>query len=83
MYADLISGSTWAFIGPFWFPDMLAALGGSGSGGLMAGLIFVVSWLPVAFVQWRGKKWRKAMPASPTPSPPGEKEQMKQKESAA
>ncbi|KAF7197026.1 Efflux pump vrtL [Pseudocercospora fuligena] len=58
--------STWGFIGPFWFPDMLAALGGSGSGGLMAGLIFVLSWMPIVILQWRGAKWRKtAGPSSP------------------
>ncbi|KXT09188.1 hypothetical protein AC579_429 [Pseudocercospora musae] len=51
--------STWGFIGPFWFPDMLASLGGSGSGGLMAGLIFVLSLVPIVVLQWRGAKWRK------------------------
>ncbi|KAI6884632.1 MFS general substrate transporter [Hortaea werneckii] len=49
---------TWAFIGPFWFPDMLETVGGSGSGGIMAGLIFVCAWLPTAFLQWRGQNWR-------------------------
>lgn len=50
--------STWGFIGPFWFPDMLTSLGGSGSGGLMAGIIFLFSWVPIAVLQWRGKNWR-------------------------
>lgn len=61
--------STWGFIGPFWFPDMLAALGGSGSGGVMAGLLFVCSWLPIVLVQWRGKQWRRKVPSSPKPEP--------------
>jgi hypothetical protein len=50
--------STWGFVGPFWFPDMLDSVGGSGSGGIMAGLIFVVSWMPMVFVQWQGNSWR-------------------------
>ncbi|EMC94446.1 hypothetical protein BAUCODRAFT_35666 [Baudoinia panamericana UAMH 10762] len=50
--------STWGFIGPFWFPDMLASVRGSGSGGIMAGLIFVVSWIPTMVIQWRGQRWR-------------------------
>lgn len=50
--------STWGFIGPFWFPDMLASAGGSGSGGIMAGLIFVCSWLPIMVLHWRGQGWR-------------------------
>ncbi|KXT02868.1 hypothetical protein AC578_1811 [Pseudocercospora eumusae] len=56
--------STWGFIGPFWFPDMLASLGGSGSGGLMAGLIFVLSWVPIVILQWRGATWRKTAASS-------------------
>ncbi|KAK6393397.1 hypothetical protein LTR65_002688 [Meristemomyces frigidus] len=50
--------STWGFIGPFWFPDMLAGLGPSGSGGVMAGVIFACSWLPIALLHWRGEGWR-------------------------
>ncbi|KAI9708830.1 MAG: hypothetical protein M1820_003785 [Bogoriella megaspora] len=50
--------STWGFIGPFWFPDMFAGIGVSGSGGLMAGLIFGAGWVPVAVQQWRGRGWR-------------------------
>lgn len=70
---------TWGFIGPFWFPDMLTALGGSGSGGLMAGIIFVVSWIPIIFVQWQGRKWRKAE-RSPISSPRVDKIETAQKE---
>lgn len=47
--------STWGFIGPFWYTDMYASLGNSGSGGLMAGLIFIASIVPVALLQWRKK----------------------------
>lgn len=50
--------STWGFIGPFWFPDMLENVGASGSGGIMAGVIFVCSWLPIMVLQWRGQGWR-------------------------
>ena len=45
--------STWGFIGPFWFPDMEASLGSTASGGLMIGLVFAISWVPVAILQWR------------------------------
>ncbi|QDS68783.1 hypothetical protein FKW77_005684 [Venturia effusa] len=38
--------STWAFIGPFWFPDMIESLGVAASCGLMAGLIVAASVLP-------------------------------------
>lgn len=62
--------STWAFIGPFWFPDMLTTLGGSGSGGLMAGLIFIVSWVPVVVVQWQGERWRGSFLTDSPASPP-------------
>ncbi|KAF2089127.1 synaptic vesicle transporter [Saccharata proteae CBS 121410] len=50
--------STWAFIGPFWFPDMIDSIGSSGSGGLMAGIIFVCAWLPIIALQLRGGGWR-------------------------
>ncbi|KAK5132088.1 hypothetical protein LTR08_000338 [Meristemomyces frigidus] len=50
--------STWAFIGPFWYPDMLASLGASGSAGLMAGLLFVFCWLPIVLLQFKGQQWR-------------------------
>ncbi|KAI9656193.1 MAG: hypothetical protein M1821_004855 [Bathelium mastoideum] len=50
--------STWGFIGPFWFPYMFNSIGTSGSGGLMAGLIFIAAWVPIVFQQWRGQRWR-------------------------
>lgn len=43
--------STWGFIGPFWFPDMVESIGVAGSGGLMAGLVFACSVLPTIAVQ--------------------------------
>lgn len=50
--------STWGFIGPFWFPDMLDSIGGSASGGVMAGVIFACGWLPITLLHWRGQGWR-------------------------
>ena len=50
--------STWGFIGPFWFPDMFNSIGVAASGGLMAGLIFIVSWVPIIFQQLFGQRWR-------------------------
>lgn len=51
------------FIGPFFFPDMLSSLGTLGAVGLLAGLIFIVCWVPTAVLQWRGQNWRDAQPA--------------------
>ncbi|KAF2141050.1 uncharacterized protein K452DRAFT_351714 [Aplosporella prunicola CBS 121167] len=51
--------STWAFIGPFWFPDMINSLGMAGSAGLMSGCIFVTAWLPIIGLQLWGGRWRK------------------------
>ncbi|KAI9815933.1 MAG: hypothetical protein M1827_001925 [Pycnora praestabilis] len=50
--------STWGFIGPFWFPDMITSLNTAGSAGLMVGIVFLVSVVPVAYVQRRGEKIR-------------------------
>ncbi|KAK8062413.1 MFS transporter [Apiospora hydei] len=50
--------STWGFIGPFWFPDMLESVGGAGSAGIMVGIIFAVACIPTALLQWRGQSWR-------------------------
>ncbi|KAF2096303.1 MFS transporter [Rhizodiscina lignyota] len=50
--------STWGFIGPFWFPDMIDSIGVAGSGGLMAGIVLVCSVLPVVVLQWKGGAWR-------------------------
>lgn len=50
--------STWGFIGPFWFPDMLTKVGGSRSAGIMAGLILIFSWVPIMLLQLKGQHWR-------------------------
>lgn len=50
--------STWAFIGPFWFPDMFANVGLKGSAGLMVGIILVVSVGCVVLLQLRGRGMR-------------------------
>lgn len=49
----------WGFIGPFWFPDMFTNLGLRGSAGLIAGLVAVVSVLPIMLLQWKGASRRK------------------------
>ncbi|CAK7205293.1 hypothetical protein SEUCBS139899_008062 [Sporothrix eucalyptigena] len=50
---------TWGFIGPFWFPQMLANLGLVKSVGVPIALIVAVSIVPTIFVQWLGSRWRK------------------------
>ncbi|KAI9757720.1 MAG: hypothetical protein M4579_003345 [Chaenotheca gracillima] len=50
--------STWAFIGPFWFPDMFTSLGLIGSAGLMSGLIVVFSVFPIMALQFKGEALR-------------------------
>lgn len=57
VYVNLVR-STWGFIGPFWYPDMIDSIGIAGSGGLMAGLVFAASVLPVAALHLFGGKWR-------------------------
>ncbi len=37
---------------------MFASLGDAGSAGLMVGIVFVVSVLPVILLQWKGQQWR-------------------------
>lgn len=37
---------------------MFASLGLSGSGGLIAGIVFVFGLLPTIFIQWKGKALR-------------------------
>lgn len=49
---------TWGFIGPFWFPDMVANTGLNGSAGVMAGILFVFAVLPTVYIQWKGKSLR-------------------------
>ena len=50
--------STWGFIGPFWFPDMFDTIGLRASAGLMAGLVVVVSLVPIGLLQWKGEARR-------------------------
>jgi len=50
--------STWAFIGPFYFPEMIATLKVSGACGLMAGITAVCSILPILVLQRWGTAWR-------------------------
>ncbi|KAJ5833010.1 hypothetical protein N7474_001321 [Penicillium riverlandense] len=58
VFVNLIR-STWGFIGVFWFSQMSATLGLGGSAGLQAGLVLVVSVLPIVFIQWAGARWRR------------------------
>ncbi|CAI6093465.1 unnamed protein product [Clonostachys chloroleuca] len=50
----------WGFIGPFWFPEMIAELGLGKSTAVSNALIVVASVFPTILVQWMGKTWRKA-----------------------
>lgn len=56
--------STWGFLGPFWFTAMYDSLGISGSGGLLAGLIFLISVVPTALLQWRKQSQGAGVPAA-------------------
>ncbi|GME26032.1 Major facilitator superfamily [Neofusicoccum parvum] len=49
---------TWGFIGPFWFPTMIANVGFYGSAGITTALMVGVSMIPTAFLQWKGPSWR-------------------------
>ncbi|RWA06159.1 hypothetical protein EKO27_g8944 [Xylaria grammica] len=49
----------WGFIGPFWFPPLLANVGLIASTGVATALIVGTSVLPTVLLQWRGKVWRK------------------------
>ncbi|KAI0533885.1 major facilitator superfamily domain-containing protein [Xylaria digitata] len=50
----------WGFIGPFWFPPLLANVGLIASTGVATALIVGGSILPTVLLQWKGKAWRKA-----------------------
>jgi len=50
VFVNLIR-STWGFIGPFWFPSMIEAIGIAASGGVMAGIVVAASVLPVVACQ--------------------------------
>jgi hypothetical protein len=47
----------WGFIGPFWFPDMIANAGFAGSTGIAAALIVACSIIPTMLLQWKGAAW--------------------------
>ncbi|TGJ83166.1 hypothetical protein E0Z10_g5593 [Xylaria hypoxylon] len=49
----------WGFIGPFWFPPLLANVGLIASTGVATALIVGASAVPTALLQWKGKLWRK------------------------
>ncbi|KAL4806824.1 major facilitator superfamily domain-containing protein [Aspergillus unguis] len=46
--------STWGFIGPFWFPAMFESVGIAKSSGVVVALIMGASFIPMAFLHWRG-----------------------------
>ncbi|KAI0406749.1 major facilitator superfamily domain-containing protein [Xylaria palmicola] len=48
----------WGFIGPFWFPPLLANVGLIASAGVVTGLIVGTSILPTLVLQWKGSAWR-------------------------
>jgi hypothetical protein len=49
---------TWGFIGPFWFPLMIERVGFRALAGIAAAMLFGVSMIPTAVVQWKGRMWR-------------------------
>lgn len=49
---------TWGFIGPFWFPEMIAKTGFGASAGIASAMMVAVSIVPTVIVQWRGRYWR-------------------------
>jgi hypothetical protein len=50
VFVNLIR-STWGFIGPFWYPDMIDSIGVAASVGVMAGIIAAVSVVPIILCQ--------------------------------
>lgn len=49
----------WGFIGPFWFPEMIAELGFIKSIGVPIAMVVGVSVVPTIILQCFGSKWRK------------------------
>ncbi len=49
----------WGFIGPFWFPQMIAKLGLTKSIGVPIAIVVGVSVVPSIIVQCFGSRWRK------------------------
>lgn len=50
--------STWGFIGPFWFSEMIPQVGFGASAGIAAAMMVGVSIIPTAVLQWKGRLWR-------------------------
>lgn len=48
----------WGFIGPFWFPELLAVAGYRETAGIATAMMVGVSVLPVMVLQWKGRSWR-------------------------
>lgn len=48
----------WGFIGPFWFPELLAAVGYRQTAGIAVGMMVAFSIIPVLVIQWKGRVWR-------------------------
>lgn len=48
---------TWGFIGPFWYPQMIEAVGLGGAAGIATGLIVAFSVIPTLSVHCRGYLW--------------------------
>ncbi|KAI1428148.1 major facilitator superfamily domain-containing protein, partial [Xylaria sp. FL1777] len=51
----------WGFIGPFWFPPLVARVGLVGTVGVLTSLIVGGSFLPTILLQWKGKNWHKTV----------------------
>lgn len=54
LYLNLVR-STWAFLAPFYLPDMFESLKYLGSAGLMNGLVFVFGVCVMALAHWMGR----------------------------
>lgn len=50
--------SIWGFIGPFWFPQMIAETGYKVTAGIVTAMIVALSVIPTLVVQWKGRAWR-------------------------
>jgi hypothetical protein len=50
----------WGFIGPFWFPPLIANVGLVATTGVATALIVGMSVLPTVLLQWKGGVWRKS-----------------------
>ncbi|KAH8666936.1 major facilitator superfamily domain-containing protein [Xylariales sp. PMI_506] len=47
----------WGFIGPFWFPQIIEAIGMPGTAGVATGMMVVFSVIPTLILHWKGKNW--------------------------